>query len=100
MTRKSGIEELKHGKPITVDMMPPGLRDIHVTDEEIIAYLLDGRTVSVPLAWSWRLSEATPEQRNRFHIIGDGQGVHWPDVDEDISIRGMLYGIPAKKPKR
>ncbi len=100
MTRKSGIEELKHGKPIAVDMMPPGLRDIHVTDEEIIAYLLDGRTISVPLAWSWRLSEATPEQRNRFHIIGDGQGVHWPDVDEDISIRGMLYGIPAKKPKR
>jgi len=42
------------------------------------------RTTGVPLAWSWRLSEATPEQRNHFEIMGSGQGVHWPDLDEDI----------------
>jgi len=61
--------------------------------------LADGRTVSVPLAWSWRLSGATPAQRRRFEMIGAGEGVHWPDIDEDISARGMLQGIPASAPK-
>ena len=71
---------------------------IEVTDESIIARLADGRAISVPLAWSWRLSDATPEQRKHFEIIGDGEGVHWPDVDEDISARGMLNGVPARRP--
>jgi len=53
--------------------------------------------ISVPLAWSWRLSEATPAQRARFRLIGDGQGVHWPDIDEDISVEGMLHGVPAHR---
>jgi hypothetical protein len=76
------------------------IREMQVTEEEIIARLLDGRTISVPLAWSWRLSEATPEQRANFRIIGAGQGVHWPELDEDISARGMLAGIPAPRPKQ
>ncbi len=71
---------------------------IRVTDETITADLADGRTVSVPLAWSWRLMDATPEQRANWRLIGSGQGVHWPDVDEDISVRGMLDGIPAARP--
>ena len=62
--------------------------------------VLDGRTISIPLVWSWRLSEATPKQRNNFELIGGGIGVHWPDIDEDISAEGMLYGIPVKPPKR
>ena len=74
----------------------PRITDIRVTDESITARLADGRVISVPLAWSWRLSEASPEQRHNFEIIGSGQGVHWPDVDEDISATGMLYGIPAR----
>jgi hypothetical protein len=78
----------------------PLIREVEVTDEEIIAHLVDGRTISVPLAWSWRLSEATPEQRANFEIIGSGQGVHWPDVDEDISARGMLGGVPAPRPRQ
>jgi hypothetical protein len=53
---------------------------------------VDGRVISVPLAWSWRLSDATPQQRANFRLIGTGQGIHWPDVDEDISVDGMLYG--------
>ncbi len=60
---------------------------------------MDGRTISVPLAWSWRLSEAIPRQRSNWEIIGDGHGVHWPDIDEDISAEGMLYGIPAPRPR-
>ena len=58
----------------------PRIKNVQVTEETITAYLADGRVISVPLAWSWRLSEATPEQRNYFEIIGDGQGVHWPDI--------------------
>lgn len=80
-------------------IIEPRIKNIEVTDEEITACLVDGRIISVPLAWSWRLSEATPEQRLNFEFIGDGQGVHWPDIDEDISIEGMLYGIPARRPK-
>ncbi len=75
------------------------IREVKVTDEEITAYLRDGRVISVPLTWSWRLSEATPAQRANFEIIGDGQGVHWPEIDEDISADGMLHGIPARRPK-
>jgi len=77
----------------------PRISEIKVTNDSIIAQLADGRTVSVPLAWSWRLTEAMPEQRNNFEIMGNGQGVHWPDVDEDISAMGMLSGTPARRPK-
>src|SRR5262245_27376919 len=73
----------------------PVIRDVRVTNSEIIAYLADGRVISVPLAWSWRLSEATPAQRTKFRLIGTGQGIHWPEVDEDISVEGMLHGSPA-----
>jgi Protein of unknown function (DUF2442) len=76
------------------------IRNIKVSSDTITAYLIDGRVLSVPLAWSWRLSEASPAQRANFEIIGDGQGVHWPDVDEDISVDGMLHGMPARRPSR
>ena len=73
---------------------------VEVTDELVTAHMADGRVISVPLAWSWRLSNATPLQRQRFEIIGTGQGVHWPDIDEDISAIGMLTGTPAPPPKQ
>ncbi len=79
-------------------IVEPRIADLRITDTEITAFLIDGRTVSVPLAWSWRLSEATDAQRNHWELIGDGVGIHWPDVDEDISIEGMLYGVPAPRP--
>ena len=78
----------------------PRISSMEITDEEIIAHLIDGRVISVPLVWSWRLSEATSEQRSNFEIIGDGDGVHWSDVDEDISAWGMLHGEPARPPKQ
>src|SRR2546428_180222 len=77
----------------------PRIRDVKVTADSIIAYLMDGRVISVPLAWSWRLSEATPAQRAHFEIIGDGRGGHWPDVDEDLSVDGVLHGVPAYRPQ-
>lgn len=77
----------------------PLIRTVRVTSTEIIADLIDGRVISVPLAWSWRLSDATPAQRAHHRLIGGGQGVHWPDVDEDISVEGMLRGTPARRPR-
>lgn len=76
----------------------PRIQDVQVTADEIIAHLTDGRVISVPLAWSWRLSEATPKQRANLRLIGSGQGVHWPDVDEDISVEGLFHGVPARRP--
>lgn len=84
----------------TVEMSEALIREVRVTGDEIVADLMDGRTISVPLAWSWRLSEATAEQRANVRIIGHGHGAHWPDVDEDISARGMLAGTPAPRPKQ
>ena len=78
----------------------PRLTSMRVTDDLIIAELEDGRTISVPLVWSWRLSEATPQQRSNIEIIGAGEGAHWPDVDEDISVHGMLAGVPARPPRK
>lgn len=83
----------------TVASSEPRIRNVRVTGSEIIAHLLDGRVISVPLAWSWRLSDATPAQRARHRLIGGGQGVHWSDVDEDISVEGMLGGTPARRPR-
>ena len=80
------------------NIVEPRLIDVQITEDEIIAHLVDGRTISVPLIWSWRLLEATETQRKRFEILGDGQGIHWPDIDEDISVEGMLYGLPARRP--
>ena len=70
---------------------------VDVSDDTITAHLVDGRVISVPLAWSWRLSEATPAQRANWELIGDGHGVHWPDIDEDLSADGMLNGVPARR---
>src|SRR5256885_4797113 len=77
----------------------PRIQRVRVTKDQIIADLADGRVISVPLVWSWRLSEATPAQRSNFRLIGTGQGVHWPDVDEDISVEGLLNGTPAPRPR-
>ncbi len=77
----------------------PRIQEVRVTEDEIIAHLVDGRVISVPLAWSWRLSEATPAQRANFRLIGTGQGIHWPEIDEDISVEGMLHWVPARRPR-
>jgi len=76
----------------------PRIKRVEVTDE--MTYLVDGRVISVPLAWSWRLAAATPAQRAKCEIICDGEGAHWPDLDEDISTEGMLTGTPARPPRR
>jgi hypothetical protein len=66
-------------------------------DERLIVDLMDGRTIAVPLAWYPRLMEATPDQRSNWEISGGGYGIHWPDVDEDLSVEGLLRGAPAAR---
>jgi hypothetical protein len=70
-------------------------QDVKVTDDALIADLSDGRTVSVPLAWFPRLLHGTPKERNRWQLIGDGEGIHWPDLDEDISVENLILGKPS-----
>jgi hypothetical protein len=64
--------------------------DVQVTDASVHIVLADGRELTAPLAWFPRLLEATPEQRGHWRLIGRGQGIHWPDVDEDISVASLL----------
>ena len=73
----------------------PRAQQVQVTEDELTVSLADGRRVSVPLAWFPRLLHATPAQRSNWHLLGDGEGIHWPDVDEDLSVAGILRGVPA-----
>jgi hypothetical protein len=83
----------------TAVLTKPTIRHVEVTDDRITAHLADGRVISVPLEWSWRLEEASAVQRANWELIGDGIGIHWPDIDEDLSAEGMLSGVPARRPK-
>jgi hypothetical protein len=65
---------------------------VNVNDEALVADLADGRTITVPLAWFPRLAHGTPAERNNWRLIARGEGIHWPDLDEDISIESLLAG--------
>ena len=69
--------------------------DVNVTGDSLSVSLKDGRTISVPLAWYPRLLHATAEQLNNWKVAGGGYGIHWPDLDEDLSTEGLLRGAPA-----
>jgi len=73
----------------------PRVKTVSLDEHRLSVELMDGRSISVPLAWYPRLAGATPEQRNHWEIAGGGYGVHWPDIDEDLSTEGMLRGAPA-----
>src|SRR3989304_3772947 len=65
---------------------------VTVTDEALIVDLADGRTITVPLAWYPRLPKPSPAERGNWRFVGDREGIHWPDLDEDISVEGLLAG--------
>ena len=71
----------------------PLAQQVAFTEEELVVSLVDGRTITVPLAWFPRLANATIEQLQKYEILGGGEGIHWPDIDEDISVEGLLLGI-------
>ena len=71
--------------------------DVQCTDDVLSVSLGDGRVISVPLVWYPRLLKATPAQRKNWKIAGGGYGIHWPEIDEDLSAEGLLRGAPAPK---
>lgn len=73
------------------------MQDVRVTDDTLTVDLLDGRTISVPLAWYPRLLHTTAAQRTNWRVAGGGFGIHWPDIDEDLSTAGLLRGAPAPR---
>ena len=70
---------------------------VTVTEDSLTIDLVDGRALSVPLAWYPRLLHGTPEERNHWRLIGRGEGIHWPDLDEDISVENLLAGKPSRE---
>lgn len=70
----------------------PLAEGVDFTADDLIVSLVDGRKVSVPLTWYPRLATADDKQRARWELLGDGQGIHWPDIDEDLSVSGILKG--------
>lgn len=71
------------------------VKDVRFTEDTMSVDLLDGRTIVVPLAWYPKLLDASPEDRQNWKLSGAGFGIHWPDIDEDLSTEGLLRGAPA-----
>ncbi len=70
---------------------------VEITEDTLVVELSDGRTISVPLSWFPRLLKGSAQERNNWCLIGKGEGLHWQDLDEDISIAGLLDGIPSQE---
>ncbi len=84
----------------TTEISVPEAMGIAVTDDALTVQLSDGRVISVPLSWYPRLVHASPEERAKCESIGDGQGIHWPDLDEDLSVEGLLAGRKSSESRR
>lgn len=76
---------------LTVEKYPLA-QHVDFTEDDLIVSLVDGRKVSVPLVWFPRLANATEAQLENYELLGDGEGIHWPEVDEDLSVEGLLWG--------
>lgn len=80
---------------LAIELRMASAQNVTVTEDSLIVDLSDGRTVSVPLTWFPRLLHGTPEERNHWRLIGDGEGIHWEDLDEDISVENLILGKPS-----
>jgi hypothetical protein len=80
---------------LAAEKKEPRARNVAVAEESLTVDLVDGRTIIVPLVWYPRLWHGTPEERNRFEIFGDGTYFNWPDLDEDLTVAGLLAGLPS-----
>ena len=70
-------------------------QDVSITDDSLTVDLTDGRTLVVPTSWFPRLLHGTPEERDNWRLVGKGEGIHWPDLDEDISVENLILGKPS-----
>ena len=84
----------------TAELHYPRASDVEITDDSLCVSLDDGRRISVPLAWYPRLTHATPQERDRWEFIGGGRGIHWPAIDEDISVENLLNGKASGESQR
>jgi hypothetical protein len=82
------------------ELQAANAQHVVVTDDSLTIDLIDGRTISAPLGWYPRLLHGTPEERNKWRLIGAGEGIHWPDLDEDISVENLLAGKPSGESQR
>ena len=80
---------------LSVQAEKPRAQHLVITDDSLAVELTDGRTISVPLAWYPRLFHGEPAERNNWRLIGAGEGIHWPDLDEDLSIESLIAGNPS-----
>ncbi len=78
-----------------IEIEIPFAVDVHVTEDTLSVELSDGRTISAPLGWFPRLERATEQERKNWRLIGKGHGIHWEDIDEDISVEGLVAGKPS-----
>ena len=78
-----------------IEIELPKAEKVRVSEDTLSVDLSDGRTILVPLEWFPRLVNATPEERNNWRLIGRGHGIHWEDIDEDLSVEGLLAGRPS-----
>ena len=77
---------------LAVEVQEPRGKSVKINDDEVMVDLVDGRTITVPLVWYPRLWHGSPQERNHFEIFADGAYIHWPDLDEDLTVAGMLAG--------
>ena len=82
---------------VAVELRDVVIQDVKVSDDALTVELFDGRTLSVPLAWYPRLWHATRQERKNWRLIGNGVGIHWPEVDEDVSAEGLILGKPSNE---
>jgi hypothetical protein len=82
---------------VTITLTPVRATDVSITDDTLSIDLEDGRTIAVPLGWYPRLAHGTAEERANWHISGAGHGIHWPDLDEDIGVEGLLLGKKSQE---
>ena len=84
----------------TIDVRVRDATSVAISEDTLTADLSDGRTISVPLTWYPRLVHATMEERCNWRLVGGGEGIHWPDLDEDLSVEGLLAGRPSAESQR
>jgi hypothetical protein len=82
---------------LAIELWETTVQHVTVTEDALVVDLADGRTASVPLAWYPRLLHATSEERNKWRLVGQGEGIHWPDLDEDVSVESILLGRPSRE---
>ena len=80
---------------LAVEIDVPMITDVEVTEDTLSVDLSDGRTISAPLGWFPRLEHANPKERSNWRLIGKGTGIHWEDLDEDLSVQGLIAGKPS-----